>query len=61
MILGRSWLFDKMVMHEGYLNTYTLSNDGKKISLAPLSPSQLYKNKSYKCQGQLDLFLTCGV
>jgi len=43
-------------MHHGYLNTYSFSKDGKKIT--PLSPSQLHKNKPLNTQAYLDLFLT---
>jgi len=32
ILLGRPWLFDRKVKHDGYLNTYT-------FTLAPLSPS----------------------
>jgi len=60
MLLGRSWLFDRKVMHDGYLNTYSFSKDGKKITLAPLSPSQLHKHKPSKTQPHSDLFLTCS-
>ena len=41
ILLGRPWFYDRKVMHDGCLNTYTFSKDGKKITLAPLSPSQL--------------------
>jgi len=37
ILLGRPWLYNRKVMHNGYLNTYLFSNDGKKITLAPLS------------------------
>ena len=60
MLLGRPWLFDRRVMHDGYLNTYSFSKDGKKITLAPLSPSQLHKHKPSKTQPHSDLFLTCS-
>ena len=44
-------------MHDGYLNTYSFSKDGKKIILAPLSPSQLPTKSSPKFPHQLNLFL----
>ena len=58
LLLGRPWLFDRKVMHDGHLNTYTFHKDGKKITLAPLSPSQLHKNKPQKNHEHLDLLLT---
>ena len=33
VLLGRPWLFDRRVMHDGYKNTYSFSKDGKKIVL----------------------------
>jgi len=60
ILLGRPWLFDRKVMHDGCLNTYTFSKDGKKITLAPLSPSQLQKHKPSNKHPYTDLFLTCS-
>ena len=35
ILLGRPWLYDRKVMHDGFLNTYSLFKDGKKITLKP--------------------------
>jgi len=35
-------------MHNGYLNTCSFSKDGKKITLAPLSPSKLHEIQPQK-------------
>jgi len=35
-------------MHDGYLNTYTFSKDGKKINFASVSYSQLRETKPQK-------------
>ena len=45
MLLGRPWLYDRKVMHNGYLNTYSFTKDDKKITLSPLSPSKLHEIK----------------
>ena len=37
VLLGRPWLFDRSVMHDGRLNTYTFAKDHKKITLTPTS------------------------
>jgi len=29
MVLGRPWLYDRKVIHDGYLNTYSFTKDGK--------------------------------
>ena len=57
ILLGRPWLYDRKVIHDGCLHTYSFSKDGKKITLAPLSPSQIYKIKPSK-QPHSDLLLT---
>jgi len=46
ILLGRPWLFDRKVMHDGYQNTYTLHKDGRKITLTPLAPHQITKPKA---------------
>ena len=60
MLFGRPWLFDRKVKHDGYLNTFSFSNDGKMITFAPLGPSQIQKNKPQKNPHQADLILTFG-
>ncbi|KAL4279036.1 hypothetical protein GQ457_03G017300 [Hibiscus cannabinus] len=42
MLLGRPWQFDRKVMHDGYSNRYSFTYDGKKHTLAPLSPQQVH-------------------
>ena len=58
ILLGRPWLYDRRVMHNGFLNTYFFTKERKKITLAPLSPSQLYKDKPQTKSKQFDLVLT---
>ena len=55
VLLGRPWLFDREVMHNGRLNTYTFTKDHKKITLTPLKISSLSKPKD---NPKLDVFLT---
>jgi len=47
ILLGRPWLFDKRIMHDGKMNTYTFHKDHKKITLTPLQsgPSPKTKDK----------------
>jgi len=45
-------------MHNGFLNTYSFTKEGKKITLSHLSPSQLHKDKPQKKPHQSDLLLT---
>jgi len=45
VLLGRLWLFDMRVMYNGYLNAFSLTKDGKKITLTLISLSQLQTTK----------------
>jgi len=45
ILLGRPWLFDRKIMHDGYQNTYTLLKDGRKIHLCSFSPTSITKPK----------------
>jgi len=45
IFLGRSWLYDHKVMYNGDLNTYSFTKDGRKITLAALTPSKLHETK----------------
>jgi len=55
VLLGRPWLFDRNVMHDGRMNTYSFILDHKKITLTPIRPSQLLKPKETP---QKDILLT---
>ncbi|GKB11452.1 hypothetical protein Tco_0845375 [Tanacetum coccineum] len=37
-LLGRTWLYDRCVKHDGFRNTYSFKKDGLHITLAPLHP-----------------------
>ncbi|XP_021991805.1 uncharacterized protein LOC110888592 [Helianthus annuus] len=38
ILLGRPWLFDRRVMHDGYKNTYSSDHGNRRIVLTPMSP-----------------------
>nr|GEW39131.1 hypothetical protein [Tanacetum cinerariifolium] len=38
ILLGRPWLYDHRVKHDGYRNTYTFKKYGGSITFAPLNP-----------------------
>ena len=40
ILLGRPWLFDRRVIHDGFRNTYVFQKDGKQIVLNPMSPAE---------------------
>jgi len=55
VLLWHPWLFDRGVMHNGRLNTYTFTKHHKKITLTPLKiPSHSKPKDNLK----LDVFLT---
>lgn len=55
ILLGRPWLFDRSVIHDGRMNTYTFHKDQKKITLTPLKSTPSTKTKD---NPHLDVFLT---
>jgi len=49
ILLGRPWLFDREVMYDGYLNTYSFLKDRKRITLTPMNPPKsLLLNPHFK-------------
>jgi len=60
ILLGRPWMYDRKVMHNGFLNTYSFSRGGKKITLTPLSPSELSKHKLQKSSEISDMLFACS-
>jgi len=44
-VLGRPWLFDRRVIYDGQMNTYSFVLDYKNITLVPIRPSELLKPK----------------
>ena len=45
ILLGRPWQFDRRVNHDGFLNQYTFVFLGKKFTLAPLPPQEVYNDQ----------------
>ena len=62
MLLGRLWHYDKRVLYDSYIHTYSFKVNEKKIILAPLQPSEISTPKkkvsafmSYgECKDELD-------
>ncbi|KAK1620655.1 hypothetical protein QYE76_026172 [Lolium multiflorum] len=48
LLLGRPWLYDRSVQHNGRANTYHLEFKGKKINLQPMSPQQIVNESRQK-------------
>ncbi|KAL4348832.1 hypothetical protein GQ457_17G008640 [Hibiscus cannabinus] len=46
LLLGRPWQYDKKAMHDGFTNRYSFMHAGKKITLAPLTPSQVNEDQA---------------
>ncbi|XP_072084530.1 uncharacterized protein [Arachis hypogaea] len=42
LLLGRPWQYDRKVVHDGLTNRYSFTYLGKKITLAPLTPKEVY-------------------
>ncbi|XP_052477140.1 uncharacterized protein LOC128032566 [Gossypium raimondii] len=45
LLLGRPWQFDCRVMHDGYSNRYSFKHMGRNVTLAPLTPKQVYEDQ----------------
>jgi hypothetical protein len=41
VLLGRPWKYDKNVVHDGRMNTYTLEKDGKTHTLLPIKDKEV--------------------
>ncbi|XP_060196232.1 uncharacterized protein LOC132625623, partial [Lycium barbarum] len=48
ILLGRPWQFDRNTFHDGRKNRYSLELNGKKYTLAPLTPSQIPNRPAYR-------------
>ncbi|XP_016731935.1 uncharacterized protein [Gossypium hirsutum] len=46
LLLGRPWQYDNRAMHDGFTNRYSFMHAGKKITLAPLTPSQVIEDQT---------------
>ena len=55
VLLGCPSLFDRRVMHDGRMNTYTFTKEHKRITLTPLKSTAPSKPKE---KPQMDVFLT---
>ncbi|XP_072087309.1 uncharacterized protein [Arachis hypogaea] len=42
LLLGRPWQFDRRAFHDGHTNRFSFDFNGRKITLAPLSPKEIY-------------------
>ena len=54
LLLGRPWLYDRSVQHNGRANTYHLEFKGKKINLLPMSPQQIVNESRQKTEVTLE-------
>ncbi|CAI9787027.1 unnamed protein product [Fraxinus pennsylvanica] len=45
ILLGRPWQYDRKVMDDGYKNMNNFMKDGKSITLAPLTPQQMFEDQ----------------
>jgi len=57
ILLGRLWLFDNHVMHEGHANTYALKFNGCSLTLAPLPSPKPLKIKPRK-KGEKSVYMS---
>lgn len=54
LLLGRPWLYDRSVQHNGRANTYHLEFKGKKINLQSMTPQQIANESRQKVEVNLE-------
>ena len=54
LLLGRPWLYDRHVQHNGRANTYHLEFKGKKFNLQPMSPQQIVNESRQKTEVHIE-------
>ncbi|XP_057958573.1 uncharacterized protein LOC131151349 [Malania oleifera] len=45
IVLGMSWQYDRHVTHDGFKNKYSFINDGRSVTLVPLTPKQMCEDQ----------------
>ena len=45
LLLGRPWQFDRRVKHDGFTNKYSFELNQKTVTLAPMTPKQVYEDQ----------------
>ncbi|XP_048228255.1 uncharacterized protein LOC125369529 [Ricinus communis] len=55
VLLGRPWQFDRKAHHDGFLNSYSFMEEGRKVTLAPLSPNEVYDDQSRLEKERVDI------
>ncbi|XP_057997665.1 uncharacterized protein LOC131176619 [Hevea brasiliensis] len=45
ILLGRPWQYDRKVVHDGFRNRYSFDHDGRRVTLAALSPAQSFEDQ----------------
>ena len=45
ILLGWPWQFNIKALYDGFLNRYSFVKDGRKITLTPLSPKEVYDDQ----------------
>lgn len=48
LLLGRPWQFHRRAVHDGYTNRYSFVMEQKTITLAPLTPLQVYEDQAFE-------------
>jgi hypothetical protein len=57
LLLGRPWLYNRSMQHNGRANSYQLEIKGNKINLKPMSPQQIVNESRQKTNVKLEQHL----
>src|SRR6185295_4978421 len=52
ILLGRPWLFDRRVFHDGFLNSYMFTHHGKRVTLLPMTPNEILQDHAIRQQNK---------
>ncbi|CAA7052869.1 unnamed protein product [Microthlaspi erraticum] len=64
ILLGRPWQSDRRVIHDGFINRYSFLFKGKKTTVIPLTPQEVYEDqiqlsgKDTRLDNQPNFFIT---
>ena len=47
MLLGRPWQYDKKSNHDGFKNRYSLTIDGRRYPLGPLTLKEIFEDQQH--------------
>ena len=57
ILLGRPWQYDRKSNHDDFKNRYSLTMEGRRYTLVPLTPKEIFEDQQYIKQQYEELSL----